>query len=171
MHDISTALHKALDSVELWKRQLVEHTRAMDNAPLHELIARFAVVRDLQARVKAISTGMNSLAETLSYDLIPASMQRAGFSTVHHEVGRVSLRTRTSATMLDREQAFAWLREHGMADIIIETVSAQTLAATARELIEAGDELPDNIFRTHVKTYTSITRPGALKSKDDDDGF
>lgn len=170
MPHMTTAMHAALDDVETWKRRLVNHTRTMDDAPLHELIARFAEIRDLQARLKAISTGMNSLAESLSLDLIPASMTRAGYSTVHHEVGRVSLRTRTSATMLDREQAFAWLRANGKADLIIETVSSQTLAATARELIEAGDELPDNIFKLHVKTYTSITRLGALKSKDDDDG-
>lgn len=158
-------IERALDYIEREKRTLVAETRVMDRPGigLETLITRFAEVRDLHARLKGITTGVNQLAEFLSYELVPLAMERTGFTTVNHEVGRVSVATRTSASILPehRERAFGWLRDNGLGDLIIETVNAQTLGATAAGLIQAGGELPDDIFKTTVKTYTSITKPGA----------
>lgn len=156
-------VNEALDYIEETKPAIVENTRRMSGAPLNDLITRFVEIRDLHARLKAIAVGINQLAEHLSYDLVPDAMQRTGLTVAHHTLGRIQLEMRTSATVLDKEGAFRWLRANGKGDLIIETINSQTLGATARELIDAGDELPSDFFKTTVKTYTKLTRPGERK--------
>lgn len=162
-------IDKALDYVEREKRRLVEETRSLNrpDVPLNYLITRFAEVRDLHARLKAIAAGVDQLADHLSYELVPEAMTRTGFTTVNHTVGRVALSTRTTCSIVkdQRDRAFQFLETHGQGDLIIRTVNAQTLGAYARETLQAGDELPDDIFKTTVKTYTSITAPGGRKER------
>jgi hypothetical protein len=170
---IIAAIDKALDWIEDQKRVLVQETRGMTGPriTLDDIVARFSEVKDLHARLKGITTGINQLSEHLSYELVPDQFNRAHSTVLNHEVGRVGLSTRTSASMIDREAAMKWLRANDKGDLIIETVNAQTLGATAAGMIEAGDELPDDLFKTTVKTYTTITKPGARRSKkDEDDG-
>jgi len=73
-------------------------------------------------------------------------------------VGRVSLGTRWSASMPDKQAGFEWLRSNDHGGIIQETVNAQTLGALAKELNNDGTELPAPTFVTNIMTYTSITR-------------
>ena len=163
-------VNEALDYIEQTKPAIVENTRRMSGAPLNDVITRFVEIRDLHARLKAIAAGINQLADHLSYDLVPHAMERTGLTVAHHTLGRIQLEMRTSATVLNKEGAYEWLRANGKGDLIIETINAQTLGATARELIDAGDELPSNLFKTTVKTYTKLTRPGERTKKDDQNG-
>jgi hypothetical protein len=87
-------------------------------------------------------------------------MREHGVKTITVEgVGRVSLSNRWSASMLDKTAGMEWLRETGNGSLIQETVNAQTLAAFAKDLNETkGMELPADIFKTGIMTYTSITK-------------
>jgi hypothetical protein len=61
--------------------------------------------------------------------------------------------------MLDKQLGFDYLRANGAEGLIIETVNSQTLAAYAKELsTEEGKELPADVFKTGIMTYTSITK-------------
>ena len=73
-------------------------------------------------------------------------------------VGRVTINDRWSATMPDREAGIAWLREHGSAGMIQETVNAQTLGAHAKDMAMAKTPLPSEVFKVTAKPYTSITK-------------
>ena len=167
-------ISKALDYVETQKRILVAETRGMKDPaiPLYTLVARLQELRDLHARLKAITTGVSQLADHLSYELVPEAMRRTKQSTaILDGIGRVTLATRITASIADGQKtaALAYLREIGQGDLIIETVNAQTIGAYARTTLEAGDELPDQIFKTTLRTYTSITVPGAKKRRNGDD--
>ena len=153
-----------LDRVDNTRRVLDAEIRKGVRS-LSELITCLDTVQNLHARLKEIATDMNSLADHLSTQLVPEAMQAAGFTTVNHAVGRVTVASRVSASMLDKAAGLSWLRSHDLGDLIIETVNHQTLSAQAKTMLEAGDELPAEIFKTSLKTYTSITRPGAKRTR------
>jgi len=69
------------------------------------------------------------------------------------------LSNRWSCSMLDKLTGMDWLRTNGHGDLIQETVNSSTLGAFARNLTEeSGYELPSDIFKTSVMTFTSITK-------------
>jgi len=143
----------------------IDHQRrALEASPppkaLGDLIAYFDDVRNLHARLKEIAGNVNQTADLLSTSLLPEAMRAAGFTTVNHRVGRVSISSHISASMVEKDGALAWLRTHGLGDLIIETVNSQTLGAQAKAMLEAGDELPPEHFKISTKTYTKITKPG-----------
>lgn len=57
-----------------------------------------------------------------------------------------------------KEPAFQWLRDHGYGDIVIETVNASTLSATAKAMADEGEELDDELFSTYIAPTTSVTK-------------
>lgn len=66
---------------------------------------------------------------------------------------------RASITKDKREQAHEWLRQNNLGALIVETVNAETLSATARTMMEdEGKELPEDIFTTYYQNSTSVTR-------------
>ncbi len=57
-----------------------------------------------------------------------------------------------SASFVDKEEGFKWLRDNGQGDLIVETVNAGTLAAFCRSMImDEGLEPPADVIR--VTTY------------------
>lgn len=152
-----------LDDVDQLQHHIDEQTTA--SFSLSELITRLDQVRNLHARLKEIAADVNQIAERLSTFLVPSAMQEAGFTTVNHAVGRVSISSRVSASMVEKHGAMAWLRDHDLGDLIIETVNAQTLSAQAKSMLEAGEELPTEFFKVSTKTQTSITHPGAKRTR------
>lgn len=54
--------------------------------------------------------------------------------------------------------AYQWLRDNDLAPLIKETVSASSLSAAAKELVENGQDLPDELFNVYTKAGVSITR-------------
>ncbi len=64
-------------------------------------------------------------------------------------IGTVSIGERFSAKICDSDQAFAWLRNANMGDVIKETVHHSTLASIAKE-----NEIPGVVTSTH--TYVQL---------------
>jgi hypothetical protein len=165
---MQSIVYEKLDWVDDYRRTLDGQTRkeaVSGEMTLSQLITRLDEVRNIHARLKEIAADVNSLADHLSMDLVPGAMQAAGFTTVNHEVGRVTIGTRISASMVEKDAAMQWLRDHELGSLIQETVNANTLGAQARSMIEAGEELPVDLFKTTVKPYTSITKAGALTKR------
>lgn len=75
-------------------------------------------------------------------------------------IGRsFSIVEKTSASMVDKEKAFEWLRENGQGDLIQETVNAGTLASFCRNmLLEMGIEPPPELFKVTTYSTTSMTK-------------
>lgn len=82
-------------------------------------------------------------------------------STTSADTGnRITRTARIFASILTDKQAdaFNWLRNNGLGELIKETVNSSSLSGAAKEQIENGKELPDDIFRVHTKDGVSITR-------------
>src|SRR5690606_20261911 len=44
-----------------------------------------------------------------------------------------------------RDELIRWFKEHGLGDIVQETVHPRTLSATVKEMLEEDDELPEGL--------------------------
>ena len=124
-----------------------------------QVITHYNFLRIIAEQVKVARESLKEIEERLSREYVPDVMRSSGIKNVTIDgIGRVSLGTRWSASMPDKEAGMQWLRENGHGGLIIETVNSSSLAAFAKELNEAGRELPSPEFKTSTMTYTSITK-------------
>src|SRR5262245_64905471 len=124
-----------------------------------QVIKHYDSLRKVNAVIKECKDALSKIEERLSREQVPDVMRLQNIrSTTIEGVGRVSLGTRWSASMLDKEMGLKWLRDNGNGGVIQETVNAQTLGALAKELSSQNIDLPQDRFTTSVMTYTSITK-------------
>lgn len=130
------------------------------NSDLLALIRHFNEVSKCYDALDDAKKRLNKIYDQLSIHTVPDKMREAGVKTINVEdVGRVTVSYRYSASMLDKEKGFEWLRNNGLGGIITETVNSSTLSATAKNLlVDEGKELPADVFKTSTSPYTSITR-------------
>jgi hypothetical protein len=124
------------------------------------LIKHYDQVRQVTEGIKEAREALDEMEKRLSREQVPAVMRAHNIRTITIDgVGRVSLSNRWSCSMLDKELGMDYLRKTGNSGLIIETVNSQTLAAFAKDLSETkGEELPADLFKTGIMTYTSITK-------------
>lgn len=124
------------------------------------VIRHFAHLRTATKKIKEAREALAEMEDRLSREQVPDVMRAHGIKTTTIEgVGRVSLSSRWSCSMLDKPLGLDWLRNEGHGGLIQETVNAQTLASFAKDLFETkGIELPVDIFKTGTMTFTSITK-------------
>ena len=131
--------------------------------------------------------------EHLSGEVIPTMLSEMGLSFLKLQDGSsVEVKTNYSATITQakKEEAFKWLRENGLGDIIKNEISVSfgrnednkaadydelakgqglepmqklkvepmTLKALVRERIEAGKEMPTELFNVFIGNKTTIKR-------------
>ncbi len=117
-------------------------------------------VEELDTRLKTLKAHVSMAREVL----LPERMDADESKTVTTETGhRVTRTGRIFASIITSkmEQAYAWLRNNELGPLIKETVNSSSLSAAAKELIENGKELPEDLFRTHTKDGVSITKKKA----------
>ena len=123
------------------------------------VIKHYDQLRQATALIKESREALEQLEMKLSREQVPDVMRAHNIRNVTIEgVGRVTLGTRWSASMPDKQAGFDWLRANEHGGVIQETVNAQTLGALAKELNSDGHELPSPTFLTNIMTYTSITK-------------
>lgn len=124
------------------------------------LVRHFVQVRDVAESVKIVREAMYKIEDALSREKIPEAFRNAKVKTVTVEgIGRVTISARWGCSMLDPEKGMEWLRNNELGGIIRPTVNAQTLAASAKNLMEEqGKEMPEDLFKTSINSYTSITK-------------
>ena len=156
-------------------------------------------IREMQAVQKAIELDEEQIKqkkkhlEYISGEVIPTMLSEMGLSFLKLQDGSsVEVKTNYSATITQakKEEAFNWLRENGLGDIIKNEISVSfgrnednkaadyanlargqglepkqklkvepmTLKALVRERIEAGQEMPTEIFNIFVGNKTTIKR-------------
>lgn len=117
---------------------------------------------DVRAAVETIKTARKALEEieeNLSKNQIPDLMRSRDVKSVKIEgIGTVGITNRISCSLPDKDKGFEWLRGNGHGTLITETVNSSSLSAFAKEMIEAGQELPEEIFKVSTSSYTSIRK-------------
>ena len=156
-------------------------------------------IRELQAVQKAIELDEEQIKQKkkhldyISSEVIPTMLSEMGLSFLKLQDGSsVEVKTNYSATITQakKEEAFNWLRENGLGDIIKNEISVSfgrnednkaadyaelaksqgldpmqklkvepmTLKALVRERIEAGKEMPTELFNVFIGNKTTIKR-------------
>ncbi len=98
----------------------------------------------------------------LNNEVIPKAFEREGLKSLTSE--RLGYRVtvtdavRASVRKGQKVAAYEWLRGHDLGDLIVETVNASTLSATARVMLEEGHELDDDLFNVALMKQTSMTK-------------
>ena len=133
-----------------------------EDKPASELAHLYAVMKggheELKNAMKILEEGM----ERLSNQVVPAAFERENITTCKTSDGyRITVpqpRLFASVKADKKEEAYTWLRANELGDIITETINASTLSAVAKSLLEDGKELPEDIFGSYYKQYTSVTK-------------
>jgi hypothetical protein len=97
----------------------------------------------------------------LSKFLIPERLRAQGMDGIRvPSIARsFGITTKTSASLLDKERGFEWLRKIGQGDVIQETVNASTLSALVRNMIlEHGIDPPGDIVKVSTYAITSMVK-------------
>ena len=153
-------------------------------------------LRDLEDQIKNVEDNLKKLkqqADTLSGEVIPTMMTEMNISTMKLADGSaIEVKPVYGASIpKDRqEEAFNWLRENGLGDLIKNEVTVSfgrnednkaaqyavlaqgqgyqptqklkvepmTLKALVRERLEAGKEMPSDLFNVFAGNRTKITR-------------
>ena len=156
-------------------------------------------IKELQAQQEQLQIQEDAVKqkkkdiEYLSGEVIPTMLSEMGLSFLKLQDGSsVEVKTNYSATITQakKAEAFNWLRENGLGDIIKNEISVSfgrnednkaadyanlaksqgldpmqklkvepmTLKALVRERIEAGKEMPTELFNIYVGNKTTIKR-------------
>ena len=156
-------------------------------------------IKELQAQQQQLQIQEDAVKqkkkdiEYLSGEVIPTMLSEMGLSFLKLQDGSsVEVKTNYSATITQakKEEAFNWLRENGLGDIIKNEISVSfgrnednkaadyanlakgqgfepqqklkvepmTLKALVRERMEAGKEMPTELFNIYVGNKTTIKR-------------
>lgn len=122
-----------------------------------ELVQAKATLDDLTERRKQAQEHYDDLRKNVIPEEMAAMGLKGSFTLASGE--RLTSTTRTFANVkaADRGKFHEWLRSIGAADLIKESVNAQTLSAFARERMEEGEDLPPEV-QVYSETTVSITK-------------
>lgn len=166
----AATMAKAIARIKDW----VEYMGVVDRAvagvlpefiaqhPLGEAVDTFC---DLEDQIDALDKEFKSLKARIAFARevsFPTRLDAEDTRTFTSKDSghRVTRTARIFASIVSAkvEQAYAWLRANDLGPLIKETVNSSSLSAAAKELMENGRELPEDIFTVHTKDGISITK-------------
>jgi hypothetical protein len=158
--DSQVSAEYASEKLDLLLARAVRDTAEIINhGDIPEAVTYFAELRDMVKTLQDKISALQKHVDTLSHESLPTMFTNANVKTITvDDIGRVTINIRWSASPINKEAAFNWLRSTGNEGLIIETVNAQTLGAFAKEQIMAGKPLPSDIFKVGSSPYVSITK-------------
>lgn len=117
-------------------------------------------LRDVKETAADIESQLGKVLEKMRQETIPNSFKETGVTTLTVDGFRftISQTLRASIKADKKADAYEWLRENDLADLITETVNASTLSAQARKMAEDGLELEPDLFNVSIVPNTSITQ-------------
>ncbi len=126
-----------------------------------ELIDLMNRCRKKKDELDALLSDVNAHYDYLRYTAIPQKFDDEGIRNLHVEgIGRIGLTSGIYASIKpDRKfDAYQFLGDTGRGDIITSTVNAQTLAATLKQMMQKGEDVPEELFTVTPWTRASITK-------------
>lgn len=128
------------------------------------LAQAYVSIRNAHDTVAEELKELSKLVEKIKTETLPQLFEDYKTKNVSVEVDGVTYRVGTSVRATasikgDAAEAHKWLRDNNLGALIIETVNASTLAATAKTMMETDGKEPDpDLFQFGSMTTTSVTK-------------
>ena len=126
-----------------------------------ELAPAFFDIKEKEDLLDATHKRFYRSYDRLNKHIFPTRLEDSGLDMVRvPDLARsFGIRRMMSASLLDKEKGFEWLRSVGAGDMIQQTVNAGTLAAYVRNLIlEEGVEPPAEIVKVSPYNQIGVTK-------------
>lgn len=142
---------------------LLDIQQATDEAvatnDLATVASHFQELRNKIGLIEDALKPISSHVEQISRDILPTMFMNKGMKTGNFVgIGRVTINTRWSASMINPLKAIEWLKAEGNGGVVKETVHHETLGAMAKEAAAAGKPMPSDLFKIGTSSYTSVTK-------------
>lgn len=137
-----------------------EVQEAENKGPI-ETSRAFVRMRRVKDFVDEVFKPFNTVYEKMKVEKIPQIFETAGVPSINLDEGfRITVSHKLWASIKGgkKEEAYVWLKENGLEDLITETVNSSTLSAAARTMVEDNVDLPDELFSVAIVPNTSITK-------------
>lgn len=128
--------------------------------PLGQAVDVVAAFDDVVTKLEKATSEIKQRLAYAREVAMPTRMDDEECKTFNTDDFRVTRMARLYASIPSdkQEAAYQWLRDNGLEALIKETVNASSLSGAAKEIMEKGEELPEDLFSTHTKDSISITR-------------
>jgi len=129
--------------------------------PTLDLIHAMSHLRADKDELEDKVSAANSELEYLAKVAIPDRFTEEGIrNMVVDGVGRVGLRANIYASIKAgcKDQAYQWMRDVGLGDLIQPSVNASTLKATLKNRIKSADDIPEDLFNVTPYQQATITK-------------
>lgn len=165
MTETTDRLLKGIALFEELNRTLREEAAAVVGRGDHlEILHFFYILGELYDSLGDMKKGYGALYDGFSQNDVPDVLRGQGVKNITIEIPgvgnrRIQMSNRWSCSIIDKDKGFQWLRENSLGDLIKPSVHADTLTATAKNLMEeSGKEMPADIFKTSINTFTSVVK-------------
>jgi len=151
MQRIVEGLERGINLVE------EEFNKLRDTGNLVECAIALYNVKDLHATLDEQTKRLYHVKDLFEKNVVPTIMLNTDSTKISIDsIGRTfSVQQKYSASFIDKELGFGWLRERGDGDMITTTVNAGTLASYVKEMVlEQGIDPPEEIVK--FSTYYTI---------------
>ncbi len=165
--EVYTQLERLIAQTEDQFQQIEKSGKLVD------LCVAFFHFCETYQQIDGLRKRLYHLLDSLDKVVIPTTMQAQGVEKL--SVAEVEhsfyILPKYSASVLDKEAAYKWLRKNGMSELITETVNSGTLAARLVEMVlqEAKDPPECIDFKTYnitgMSKYTPKPEPKTKQAK------
>ena len=132
----------------------------LQTGKLEDACRYFFLVTESYLDLDEVRKEISMQLSLLSRDVIPAIMEeRKVRNLTLDDIQRQFVKSvRVTASMVDKDQAFDWLRANGKGEMITQTVNSSSLSAFANQYLEEHQkDLPD-CFKLSTMTLTQIRK-------------
>lgn len=154
---VTGPIGQTIDEVSQW----VDDATDDKTIEIAEIAAALLHVKEAHAELDRVAKKLYHVKDKLEKHSLPSRMEEMDIDMLRVPgLGRsFSIQNKMSASFIDKEKGFEWLRSTGQGDIIQETVNAGTLTSFVRNLIiEEGIDPPDDIVKVSQYKTTSIAK-------------
>lgn len=133
---------------------------AVSDYSIQEAVSAYRGMRLAQDELKEALSKLTEDIDKMRQDILPARFKETNLTSITVSGYRFTITHRIYASIKSEKkpEAFNWLRENNLKDLIQEHVWPQTLSATAKDLMERGFELDPELFDTNTLGNVSITK-------------
>lgn len=121
----------------------------------------YRALRTLHDEADALKKKLHKELEAYGMSILPEVFEKEDVTSLNLSSGyrvTISSVTRASIPAENKAEAYQWLVDNELGDLITNTVNASTLSATAKSLIEEGRQLPEDLFKVAVLPQVSMTK-------------